>query len=155
MIDPMKQFTLLITGLLLAAAVHAEKSPRTKATKIATEGSVRFKFSNLTPAAAHKDSVLIIFDRCNHTGAGVIYQVYSADADQQIFIQGVPAGKYFVTIQGLGLHRDRVEKVVRVKARKNEKLNISLADSEEFSKDKVVIPASTVKFGDMAILRTK
>src|SRR6187402_1081658 len=113
----MKQIFFLLTFLLLMAAGHAEKSPRAKSVKITALGRVAMKFSNLAPADEHKDSVLIIFDRYNHSGAGVVYQVYSADKDQQIVIEGVPVGKYYVTIQGLGIHRDRQEKVIRVSAR--------------------------------------
>jgi hypothetical protein len=151
----MKQIYFLITCLLLMAAAHAEKSPRAKSVKIAAQGSVQMKFSNLAPASEHKDSVLIIFDRYNHTGAGVIYQVYSADQDQNIVIEGVPVGKYYVTIQGLGIHRDRQEMVVKVSEGKSGKLTISLKDSEEFVKEKVVIPAFTPNFEELAVLKSK
>jgi len=151
----MKQIYFFLTALLLMAAGHAEKSPRTKSVKIATLGTVQMKFSNLAPATEHKDSVLIIFDRYNHSGAGVVYQVYSADKDQNIVIQGVPVGKYYVTIQGLGIHRDRQEKVIRVSARRSGRLTVSLEDSEEFVKEKVVIPAYQPSLEDMVVLKMK
>ncbi len=153
---PMKQIYFYLACLLLSLAVHAEKGPRTKAEKAMTkEGSVQLKFNNLAPAAAHKDSVLIIFDRCNHTGAGVIYKIFSADDDKNIFIDGVPEGKYFVTIQGLGIHRDRMEKVVTVKAQKNHQMTINLEDSEEFIKDRVVIPSSKTDLNCLSIVTMK
>ena len=152
----MKQIYFYLACLLLSLAVHAEKGPRAKVEKaVVKEGSVQFKFNNLAPAEAHKDSVLIIFDRCNRTGAGVIYKVFTADENRNIVIEGVPEGKYFVTIQGLGIHRDHLEKVVTVKSQKNHQMSISLEDSEEFSKDKVVIPSSKTDLSSLSVLSMK
>jgi hypothetical protein len=153
----MKQIYLYLACLLLSLAVHAEKGPRTKAGKmtVVNAGSVQFRFNNLAPAEAHKDSVLIIFDRCNRTGAGVVYKVFSADNDRNITIEGVPAGKYYVTIQGLGIHRDRTETVVTVKAQKNHQMSISLEEAEEFSKDNVIIPSSSTNLASLSIVNMK
>ena len=154
----MKQIYLYIVSLLLSLAVHAEKGPRAKTgTKAAAvkEGSVQFKFNNLTPGDAHKDSVLIIFDRCDRTGAGVIYKVFTADEKGNIMLEGVPAGKYFVTIKGLGLHRDRTEIVVNVKTDKQQQMNINMEDSEEFTKDSVIIPSSKTDLASLSIVNMK
>jgi len=152
----MKQIYLYLACLLLSLAAHADKGPHAKAEKVMVkQGSVQFKFNNLAPADAHKDSVLIIFDRCNRTGAGVVYKVFSADNDRNITIEGVPAGKYYVTIQGLGIHRDRTETVVTVKAQKNHQLSVSLEDSEEFSKEGVIIPSSRTDLASLSIVNMK
>ena len=153
----MKQIYLYLACLLCTVAVHAEKTPRVKAKKIAAVavGTVQFKLNNSAPDSLHKDSALIIFDRCDHTGAGVIYQVFYGDKDHNITIPVVPAGKYFVTIQCLGVHHDRLEKTVHIKSNKNEKVKIALQDSEEYSKDKVIIPAYTPDFSDLAVLKMK
>ena len=146
----------LIAALLLLflSAAQAEKKPGRKDLKIRKPGNVQFSFNNIAPAEDHKDSFLIIFDRYNHTGPGVVCQVYSADKDQHIRIEGVPAGKYYVTMKGLGLHRDFVEKVVTIRTAKDSKMNIVLQELEEFSKDKVVIPPYTPNFEDMAVMKT-
>lgn len=152
----MKQIYLYLACLLLSLAAHADKGPRAKSGKVMVqEGSVQFRFNNLAPADAHKDSVLIIFDRWNRTGAGVVYKVFSADNDRNITIEGVPAGKYFVTIQGLGIHRDRTETIVTVKAQKNHQFSISLEDSEEFSKESVIIPSSGTDLASLSIVNMK
>jgi hypothetical protein len=151
----MKQIYLYLACLLFSVAVHAEKG-HSKADKAAVKaGSVQFKFNNLAPADAHKDSVLIIFDRCNRTGAGVIYKVFFVDDNGNINIEGVPEGKYFVTIQGLGIHRDRIEKVLTVKSQKNSDMSIKMEDSEEFSKDNVVIPSSKTDLASLSIVNMK
>ena len=152
----MKQIYLYLACLLFSLAVHAEKGHSGKADKAAVKaGSVEFKFNNLAPAEAHKDSVLIIFDRCNRTGAGVIYKVFSVDENGNIIIDGVPEGKYFVTIQGLGLHRDRMETVITVKSQKNCEMSIKMQDSEEFSKDNVVIPSSRTDLASLSNVNMK
>ncbi|HMH23099.1 MAG TPA: hypothetical protein VK563_15045 [Puia sp.] len=151
----MKQIYFYLIFSLFLVAAHAEKVPRAKTTNILTEGSVHFKFNNFAPAEAHKDSVLIIFDKFNRTGAGVIYKVFSADKDQSIIIEGVQAGKYYVTIQGLGLHRDRFEKIITIKSRKNEKVKINLQDSEEFDRNNVVIPEYQPNSSAMSVVNMK
>jgi hypothetical protein len=168
----MKQIYLYLACLLLVAAVHAEKGPRPEPGKNAAEtsataknaaalklslnqGTVQFRFNGVSIADEHKDSVLIIFDRYDHTGAGVIYKVFAADNDHCITIPEVPAGKYYVTIQCLGMHRDRLEKLITIKSKKNEKVRINLEEVEAFSKDKVVIPAYRPNFTEMAVLKTR
>ena len=159
----MKQIYFYLVCLLFAASSQAADRPEpqpkpasTQAAKVAAnQGRIQFQFNNVTPNKEHKDSVLIIFDRANHTGAGIIFQVYSADEANCITIPDVPAGKYFVTIQCLGLHHDRMEKTVTIRSQKSEKVRINLEDSEEFSKDKVVIPAYRPDFANLAVLKTK
>ena len=154
----MKQIIIYTLSLLFCAAVQADPGPHaaTRSANIQSKalvnaGAVRFQFNNITAADEHKDSVLIIFDRFDRTGAGIVYQVFAADAADGIDVSQIPAGKYFVTIQCLGLHHDRLERVVTIKSQKNEKIRIELTHSEEFSKDNVVIPAYRPDFSDMNI----
>lgn len=137
-------------------AVRAEKGPLPHAGEVTRGGCVQFRFNNANTSDQHKDSVLIIFDLCNHTGAGVIYQVFYADKDHCITIPSIPTGKYYVTIQCLGVHRDRLEKRLQIrKTKKNQKVNITLADTEEYSKDKVVIPAFHPNFANLARMKNR
>jgi hypothetical protein len=161
---PMKRVTLYLLTLVLCAAAAANPGPQPAAASTASAtaskvmmnaGAVRFQFNKTITGQDHKDSVLIIFDRFDHTGAGVVYQKFAADDEQGITLPQVPAGKYYVVIQCLGVHHDRLERVVNIKARKNEKVRIALGDSEEFSKNGVVIPADRFNFADMAVLKTK
>jgi hypothetical protein len=158
----MKQLFFNLCFLLFSVAVFAGDGPipapsatnAARTAKMVNAGAVRFQFNNISNAD-HKDSVLIIFDRFDHTGAGVIYQVFAADETNGIDVTAVPAGKYYVTIQCMGLHHDRVEKVLSIKKQKNEKVHIDLEASEAFSKDNVVIPATHFNLADLAILKSK
>jgi hypothetical protein len=158
----MKHLIPALLCLTCARAVMADPGPHTRETTAASKtsvsantGEVRFKFSNLAAGSEQKDSILIIFDRYDHTGAGIVYQVYAADNDHGITVSAVPAGKYYVTIQGVGLHHDRQEKIVTVRSQKSEKMRIELTPSEEFSKDKVFIPAYRPDFSNLAVVRYK
>lgn len=157
----MKQFILYLLTLAVCVAAEANPGPdpvparaNAAATKVlANVGAIRFQFDKIVTTQDHTDSVLVIFDRFDHTGAGVIYQLYAADAQQGIDISAVPAGKYYVTIKFLGVHRDEIDKVITVKSKKNEKVRIDLADTQVFSKDHVVIPAFRPDFSDLATTR--
>lgn len=160
----MKQFlsfvALLLTTFASLANDHDGKAASQAATtsaassKMMNAGAVRFQFSNLD-AQDHSDSVLVIFDRFDHTGAGVIYQIYSADQQNGIDISSIPAGKYFVTIQCMGIHHDHLEKTITIKKNKNEKINFALTATEVFSKDNVVIPTSHTSLSNLSILNSK
>jgi hypothetical protein len=125
-----------------------------KSVKIANAGAIRFDFTNLK-ARDNTDSVLVIFDKFDHTGAGIIFQVFAADNENGINISEIPAGKYYVTIQCMGLHHDRLEKTITIRKQKNEKVHIELEVSEAFSKDNVKIPVDHTKFSDLSILKSK
>lgn len=156
----MKQFLSFVALLTLSIAALANDGPvpapvaaaSVKAAKSINAGAVRFQFNNINTNDQHKDSVLIIFDRFDHTGAGVIYRVFGADNENGVDIAEIPVGKYYVTIQCLGLHRDRLEKVLTIKNQRNEKVHVALAASEVFSKDNVVIPVFRPKLSDLSIL---
>jgi hypothetical protein len=158
----MKQFILYLLTLVVCVTAEANPGPipvpasanAAAATKVlANAGAIRFQFNKIVTTADHTDSVLVIFDRFDHTGAGVIYQLYAADSLQGIDISAVPAGKYYVTIKFLGVHRDQIEKVINIKSKKSEKVRIALDDTQAFSKDNVVIPAFRPDFSDLATTR--
>lgn len=155
----MKQIILYLLSLVVCVAAEANPGPlpgaasaksAAAAKSLSNAGAVRFQFNKIVSAQDHTDSVLVIFDRYDHTGAGVIYQMYAADNQQGIDVTDVPAGKYYVTIQCVGVHRDQIEKVITIKSKKNEKVRIELDDTQAFSKDNVVIPAFRPDFADMA-----
>jgi hypothetical protein len=143
---------IAITGFANDGKIPAPAAASSAASaKVMNAGAVRFQFSNIN-AQDHTDSVLVIFDRFDHTGAGVIFQVFAADQQNGIDISAIPAGKYFVTIQCMGLRHDRLEKTITIKKQKNEKVNIALSASELFTRDNVVIPVQHTKLSDLSII---
>lgn len=156
----MNKLTPLITLLCCttAAGVSAAVAGdsllnNTSHLKAKDAGAVHVQFANIS-AQQHSDSVLIIFDRYDHSGAGVIYQVFNADQKSGVDIHSVPSGKYFVTIQCLGLHHDRIQRTITVRKDKEEKINIALSLVELYCKDRVVIPPDRCEWSKLSILRS-
>lgn len=156
----MKKLIPLITLVCCTAAVRAgtkgiQASPTNNPdgpAKTKDAGEVHLQLANIDPLQ-HADSVLIIFDRFDRSGAGVIYQIFNADQKSGIDIHSVPAGRYFVTIQCLGLHHDRIQKTITVRKNKEERISISLSLAELFCKDRVVIPPYHCELAKLSILR--
>jgi hypothetical protein len=151
----MKHLNFLTALLLVTLLAKAEGGPKNAQAKLSMRGSLQLKFNAAVDTEAPKDSVLVIFDRYDHTGAGVVYQIYYQAKDHSITIPAIPEGKYYVTIQCLGIHRDRMETVIKIKSNKSETIRINQNDSEEFSKDKVVIPAYRPDFANLGICKMK
>jgi hypothetical protein len=124
-------------------------------TVMANTGSARFSFKNLIDGLEEKDSILIIFDRYDHTGPGVVYKLFAADKDHGITVPAITPGKYYVTLQCVGLHRDRLEKIMTIRSQRNETVHISLTPSEAFSKKNVVIPDFHPDPSNLAVVKFK
>ncbi len=131
----MKQFIFFLIVLIVGVRAEANPGPApvpavanavAATTALANAGAVRLQFNEIVTAQDHTDSVLVIFDRYDLTGAGVIYQRYAADAGQGIDISAVPAGKYYVTIRIRGMYSDEIEKVITIKSKKSEKVRVDL-----------------------------
>jgi hypothetical protein len=158
----MKQIITFLTLTFFTTIAFASVGPlpapsavsSAKSVKVANAGAVRFDFTNLK-SQDNTDSVLVIFDKFDHTGAGIIFQVFAADNESAINISGIPAGKYYVTIQCMGLHHDRFEKTITIKKQKNEKVHIELEASEAFSKDNVKIPVYHTSLSNLSIINSK
>ncbi|HTQ64336.1 MAG TPA: hypothetical protein VMI12_06035 [Puia sp.] len=121
----------------------------------AKEGSAQFRFRTKSFNQANKDSVLVIYDRFDRSGAGIIHKIYYPSSDHTISINGIPAGKYFVTIQCLGMHRDHIEKVMTIKSNKCETISVRMQDSDEYSKENVVIPVEYTDFSRLKVVSMK
>lgn len=77
------------------------------------------------------DSVLVIFDRFDRTGAGVIKKVYRP-INNQINIPQVPEGRYFISIYCLGIHQEYFNDVTFINKRHSNNLQYKLQRSEEY-----------------------
>jgi hypothetical protein len=129
--------------------------PQSAITNTSNLGNLQISFFNHISGNLHNDSVLVIFDKFDHSGAGVIKKIFYPNAQNIIEVTGVPAGKYFVTVQCLGLHHDFMERVYRVFKRKTRTLKVKLEDCEAFSKEKVVIPDQRMDLAELSITKIK
>jgi hypothetical protein len=161
-VPPLKRLFTTIIYLACFLSSQATPGPGPKAetstpnkNALANAGAVRFRFKNLIDGLEEKDSMLIIFDRYDHTGPGAVHQVFAADRDHGITIPGIAPGKYYVTVQCVGLHRDRLEKIVTIRSQRSETVRINLTPSEMFCKKNVVIPAFHPDLSDLSVVRFK
>jgi hypothetical protein len=65
---------------------------------------VTIRLNNRAPIP-YSDSVLIIFDRYDHAGAGIVKKVYQP-VNGAIIVPKVPAGRYYIDIFCLGIHQE-------------------------------------------------
>ncbi|MBS1664928.1 MAG: hypothetical protein JST68_28030 [Bacteroidetes bacterium] len=154
----------MLTSILLLAALTSQAAsgpgPKEVAKILRSDvstntGVARFQFKNLISGLEARDSILIIFDRFDHTGAGIVHKVFAANSDQSITVPDVPPGKYYVTIQCIGLHRDRLEKIITIKPQQDQTIKVKLTPSEIYSKNGVIIPSFNPDFADLTITRSK
>ena len=105
------------------------------------------------PQNPRVDSVLVIFDRFDHTGAGVIKKIYYP-TNNQFIIPSVPEGRYYISIYCLGFYRDTFNDLTFVNKRHSNNLRYKLGQMEEFVPG-TFIPPVEIDFTNLAITNIK
>jgi hypothetical protein len=116
---------LLLFALLSATHTDAQRQRSLDSVNV----TIRLKkhFTKNAPV----DSVLVFFDRFDHSGAGIIKQVFYP-SNNHILIPQVPAGRYYIGIICLGAHMQYFSEVTFVNKRRSNKLKFTLDRSEQF-----------------------
>lgn len=112
-----------VAALLSSTEVWAQKRKYTDSVDVTINLTKRFARN------APVDSVFIFFDRYNHTGAGVIKQVYYPK-DNKVVIPQVPPGKYYIGMFCLGTHWEYFSEVTYVNKRRTNNIRFKLKRSE-------------------------
>ncbi|OQP43186.1 hypothetical protein A4H97_13720 [Niastella yeongjuensis] len=99
------------------------------------------------------DSVLVIFDRFDRTGAGIVKRIYHP-IDNQFTIFKVPEGKYYINIFCLGFYRDTFNDLMFVSKRHSNNLRYKLKRNDEFTPG-TYLPDMEVDFANLAITNIK
>lgn len=105
------------------------------------------------PKNPRVDSVLVIFDRFDHTGAGVIRKIFHP-TDNQITIPRVPEGRYYISVFCLGLHREYFNDLMFINKRHSNNLQYNLDWSEEYIPG-AYVPDFNIDFTNLAITNIK
>ena len=100
------------------------------------------------------DSVFIIFDRYDLTGAGVIKQVFYP-SDNKIVIDKVPNGKYYVDVFGIGVDHQSFTRVSTIGKRRSNKVLIPFKTFETYIPGTAVIPPSTFDPTNLVVIKNK
>ena len=99
------------------------------------------------------DSVLVIFDRFDHTGAGVIKNIFHP-VNNQITIPQVPEGRYYISIFCLGLHHEYFNDLAWINRRHSNNLQYNIGMAEEYVPGSF-IPVIEIDFSNLAITNLK
>lgn len=100
------------------------------------------------------DSVYVIFDRYDLTGAGVVKKVFYP-SQNKIVIEKVPKGKYYVDVFCLGIGQQNFSKISTVGNRRPNKLLIPLKTYETYIPGTAVIPSSNIDFSNLIVTQKK
>src|SRR5438552_18840137 len=80
------------------------------------------------PKNARVDSVYVIFDRYDLSGAGVIKRIYYP-VNNQISIPRVPEGRYYISIFCMGRHQQLFNDLTFINRRRSNNLQYNLTRS--------------------------
>jgi hypothetical protein len=99
------------------------------------------------------DSVFIILDRYDRTGAGIVRQVFYPVNNKIAF--SIPKGKYFVDIFCLGaISKEHFGKIINANSNRNSKMIFKLRGSAPYTPGLVSIPQEKVNFARLSILKS-
>jgi hypothetical protein len=133
--------------LLTAETATAQQS------RLTDSVNVLIRLHPRNPKNPRVDSVLVIFDRYDHTGAGIVKRIYYP-TDNQFTIPKVPEGRYYISIYCLGLYRDVFNDLMFVNKRHSNNLRYKLTQSEEYIPG-TFIPEVEIDFTNLAITNIK
>jgi hypothetical protein len=139
--------TILITLLTLILLI-----PCTWAQKATHDSLVVTIFLKNTKVSV--DSVFIIFDRYDRTGAGVVKRVFYPSSNK-IVIEKVPKGKYYVDVFCIGVGHENISHVTTFNNRRSNKLSIPLKTFETYIPGTAVIPPSSIDPTNLIVTRSK
>jgi len=130
--------TLLI-GLSWLYPAGAQHKKRADSVRVIIE------LNNDLNQKAPVDSVIVIFDRYNLSGAGTIKNVYYP-VNNKVVIENVPEGKFYITVICLGIYKDSFTEISYVyeKRRNKNSFNFRLQNAEAYDPDDVSIPAEKI-----------
>ncbi len=140
----------LITALLVSTSLFSfahtgiptlkAKARTGRSSKNAT--AYIFHFDNTVNKNNSVDSVLVILDKYDHSGAGIVRKVFHPGADNQIVIEDLPAGKYYADIYVLGMYKQHFSTVIyTAKSVKKNKIDLALDYTDAYVPGNTGMPA--------------
>ena len=133
-----KAVPLFLLGSLVSCCLYGQGG-KTSRRRLA-DGEMQFNFLRHTGQLIHHDSVLILFDRTDRSGAGIVSGVFGMDSSHKVLVSRIPAGQYFIMVQCFGMHHDYWETTSWVRPMKCRELDIKLEPCEEFVRGHSRIP---------------
>lgn len=100
------------------------------------------------------DSVYIIFDRYDLTGAGVIKKIFYP-SDNKVVIEKVPKGKYFVDVYCIGIDHQNYTRVSTIGKRRTNKVTFPLRNFETYIPGTAIIPSSIIDPNNLVVTQKR
>ncbi len=145
----------LLSSLFISASLFAyagNHTPEAKgqeassvSTKRASHVNYTFQIDNAINKNNTVDSVLVILDKFDRTGAGVVRKVFHPDNNNQVVIADLPSGKYYAEVYILGLYRKHFSTVIHTEKNKKNKVNLSLDYNDVYTPGNAKIPAEDTR----------
>lgn len=153
----------LIAALFLGASLSAHATGETPSPKeknsiatVATKSSATissfvnysFHIDNSVNKNNTVDSVLVILDKFDHTGAGIVRKVFYPNSDNHVIIEDLPVGKYYAEIYVLGIYKKHFSAIIDTDKiiKKNKKKEIFRLDyTDVYFPGSVAMPAEDLK----------
>ncbi|MEP6746538.1 MAG: hypothetical protein ABJB86_02365 [Bacteroidota bacterium] len=142
----------LLTFVMLSASLfsHAtgempsSKEKNTSSSILTKTAGVNYTFhiDNKVNKNNAVDSVLVILDKFDRSGAGVVRKVFYPDANNQVVIEDLPAGKYYAEIYVLGIYKKHFSTIIYTeKPNKKNKVSLQLDYKDVYTTGNANIPA--------------
>ncbi|MDF2192547.1 hypothetical protein [Paraflavitalea sp. CAU 1676] len=138
---------LLVTSLLWGIPAMSQRKLPTDSVDV----TIRLKHSGGTPIT---DSVLVIFDRYDHSGAGIIKRIYHP-VNNEIVIPKVPPARYYIEVAFLGVNQDRFNELTYVNNRRSNIFTYRIRKGGTFTPGLVIIPLDPINFNKLKILEPR
>jgi hypothetical protein len=141
-----KLYSLVVLMALLGSASPVIAQKKHKPDSV----DVVIKFNRPFLSTRSVDSVLIFFDRFNHTGAGVVRQVFHPQ-NNQLTIHKVPEGRYFVGVLCMGMYQHYFYDIQFFNKKRDNELRFKLPHSDAYMPGYVYIPVTSINLRKLCI----
>lgn len=135
--------------LLYFVAFPAGKNPNKDSTVVI------IKLDNATHHKSKKsliDSVYLIFDKYDRSGAGVVRQVFYPN--DNLVTLTVPKGKYYVNIICIGTYnRSNFDCILNARSNKEKTLSIKVKDPSLFTPGLIDLPEEKIDLSNLLVTR--
>ena len=139
--------TLLTLTLFISCSIKAQERNRDSVT-------LTIHFNNSANEKAQIDSVFLVFDRYDLSGAGLIKKVYYPE-NNSVVVDKLPKGKYYVEVFCLGNYKGHFEKTMMVHPKATKHVSFKLGKQDFFETGMAYIPPEKYDFSKLPITRRK
>jgi hypothetical protein len=141
----LKYCTLLTLLLAFCFAVPAQKRSRDSV-------SLTIHLNNRANSHAQVDSVYLVFDRWDLTGAGLVKKIYYPEKNT-IKLEKLPKGRYYIEVICLGNYPGHFNKEIMAHPRASSRFSFKLKRQEYYLAGTAYIPSQRIDFSNLSVTR--